>query len=460
MRAVRRVVTLLSLVLGVAALAAPALGAGDHIARLRMTGVIDQVNAAYLDEGISAAADGGASAVIIEIDSPGGDLTSMDDMIKAILNSSIPVITYVTPAGGQAASAATFVTLAGDVAAMAPNTTIGAASVVGGSGQDLGQTLYDKITNSNAAKITDLAKQHGRNATWAESAVRNAVSVSAADAVAMDPPVVDLVADSTTELLAAIDAGKRADGYAFNFKGQPLPPLSALPIRDLSMNLGQSILHILSDPNIAFILFTVGFYGLIAEVFHPNFVSGILGVIALVLAFIGSNSLPLNVGGLLLLLIAVGMFVLELHVTSYGLLTVGGIVAFLLGAFALYTGVNEQQVVSQVSVSPILLVAVLGITLVYFLGFIRALMGMRNRDTFSHPIAGLVGAGGTAQTLIAPTGIAYAGGETWSARSADGEIPAGTPVRVVRVDGLELIVEPGDAQPDDAGNAGKGNGAD
>ena len=459
MRAVRRVITLLALVLGAASLAAPAFGAGDHIARLKMTGVIDQVNAQYIQEGVTAAAEGNAAAVLIEIDSPGGDLTSMDDMIKAILNSPIPVITYVTPAGGQAASAATFVTLAGDVAAMAPNTTIGAASVVGGSGEDLGQTLYEKITNSNAAKIKDLAAQHGRNTDWAEQAVRNAESVSAADAVAMDPPVVDLVADSTSSLLAAIDTGARPDGYPFTFDGQPLPPLSDLPIRDLNMNFGQTVLHILSDPNISFILFTVGFYGLIAEVFHPNFLSGIVGVIALVLAFIGSNSLPLNVRGLLLLLIAVGMFVLELNVASYGLLAAGGVISFLLGAFALYTGVNEDQAVSQVSVSPWLLFLVLAITLVYFFGFVRALMGMRHNRSFPRPITGLLGAGGVAQTLIAPTGIAYAGGEAWSARTANGEIAPGTPVRVVGVDGLELIVEPGDATAEDSEEP-KGNGAD
>jgi membrane-bound serine protease (ClpP class) len=461
---VRRAIAVVALLLGAAAMAAPTMGAGDHVARLRLSGVIDQVNAAYLEEGLATAADTNAAAVIIQVDSPGGELTSMDRMIKAILASPIPVITYVAPAGAQAASAATFVTLAGDVAAMAPNTTIGAASVVGGSGEDLGSTLYEKITNSNAAKITELARDHGRNETWAEEAVREAKSASASEAIGMTPPIVDLVAGSTSELLAAIDEGQRPDGYTMTFHGGPLPPLGSLPIRDLGMNFGQQFLHILSDPNIAFILFTVGFYGLIAEVFHPNFLSGIVGVIALVLAFIGSNSLPLNVGGLLLLLIAVGMFVLELNVTSYGLLTVGGIIAFLLGAFALYTGVSQEQVVSEISVSPWLLVLVLATTLIYFFGLIRALMGMRHRAAFADPTATLVGAGGVAQTLIAPTGIAYAGGETWSARSAKGEITAGSPLRVLRVEGLELIVEPeagtGVAAADESAEAAKGNGPD
>ncbi len=461
---VRRAIAVAALLLGAAAIATPTMGAGDHVARLRLTGVIDQVNAAYLEEGLATAADQNAAAVIIQVDSPGGELTSMDRMIKAILASPIPVITYVGPAGAQAASAATFVTLAGDVAAMAPNTTIGAASVVGGSGEDLGTTLYEKITNSNAAKITELARDHGRNETWAEEAVREAKSASASEAIGLTPPIVDLVAGSTSELLVAIDAGQRPDGYAMTFHGGPLPPLSSLPIRDLGMNFGQQFLHILSDPNIAFILFTVGFYGLIAEVFHPNFLSGIVGVIALVLAFIGSNSLPLNVGGLLLLLIAVGMFVLELNVTSYGLLTVGGIIAFLLGAFALYTGVSQEQAISEISVSPWLLVLVLAITLIYFFGLIRALMGMRHHEAFAHPTEALIGAGGVAQTLIAPTGIAYAGGETWSARSTGGEITVGSPLRILSVEGLELIVEPqaetAPAASDGSTNAAKGNGSD
>jgi membrane-bound serine protease (ClpP class) len=447
MRTLRRIVAVAALVTGIIALAAPALGAGDHIARLRLTGVIDQINAEYIQQGIAAAADSNAAAVLIEIDSPGGELTSMDEMLKAILGSRLPVITYVAPTGAQAASAATFVTLAGDIAAMAPNTTIGAASVVGSGGQELPETLSDKINNSNAAKITDLAREHDRNVEWAEDAVRLSVSASAADAVAMEPPVVDLLAADTTELIAAIDKGTRPDGHAFSFDGQPLPTLSGLPITDLNMNAGQQFLHVLSDPNIAFILFTIGFYGILAELFHPNFFSGPLGALALVLAFIGSNSLPLNIGGLLLILLGIGLLVLELHVTSYGLLTVGGVVCLVLGAFALYTRVDDNQVVS-VQVSPYLVVALLVLTLIYVFGIARALLRMRRQPAApSRPMSALVGAGGLAQTLIAPTGIAYAGGEAWSARSRAGEIPPGTPVRVVGVDGLELIVEPsGDEQ--------------
>ena len=443
MVALRRAAAGAALLLGLASLAMPAAAAGNDIVRLKLTGVIDQVNAAYMEQGIQAAQDSGAVAVLIEIDSPGGELTSMKRILQAILGSRLPVITYVSPQGAQAASAATFITLAGDVAAMAPSTTIGAASVVGSSGEDLPDTLAEKVNNSNAAIIRDLAAAHGRNADWAERAVRSAASSSAADAVAMDPPIVDLVAADDTDLFAQIDRGQRADGRAFDADGKPLPKLSGLAVRDASMNVGQGFLHLLSDPNVAFILFTIGFYGILSELFHPNFFSGPAGGIAIVLAFIGSNSLPLNVGGLLLILLGIGLLVLELTVTSFGLLTVGGVISIVLGAFALWTGVNPEEDAIRISVSPWLLGAVVLLSMVYVFGIVRALLAMRRQPIVPMPITALVGAGGVAQTLIAPKGVAYAGGEAWSARSAGPEIAAGSPVRVVGVDGLELIVEPG-----------------
>lgn len=442
MVALRRAASLVAMLLGLLSLAAPAAGAGDHVARLQLNGVIDQITATYIQEGLTSAADGGAAAVIIEIDSPGGDLKSMDDMLKAILASPIPVITWVAPSGGGAGSAATFITMAGDVAAMAPSTSIGAAAVVGSGGQNLPSTEATKITNFYAAKIRQLAAAHGRNADWAENAVRKAASVGTAEAVAMRPPVVDLLAANTSDLLVAIDKGTRADGYPYRHDGKPLPKLNGLTITDINMNPGQGLLQLLSDPNLAFILFTIGFYGILAELFHPNYVSGTLGAIAIVLAFIGSNSLPLNLGGLILIIIGIGLFVLDLHLPSHGLLTLGGVVCFLLGASALWTGVAPGRESIHVEVSPILIGAILALTLVYFYGLIRALMRMRRQAPIPVPITGLIGANAVAQTLIAPTGIAYAAGETWSARSAGPPIAAGTPLRVVQVKGLELLVEP------------------
>ena len=447
---VRRALAALSVAVGIIALAAPAAADSGEVARIELTGVIDQVNAAYIEEALQVAADDGDAAALIVIDSPGGELTSMDRMLKAILASEVPVITWVAPEGARAGSAATFVTLAGDVAAMAPNTNIGAASVVGGGGEDLPETLGRKVTNDAVARIRQLADAHGRNADWAESAVRDAASISAGDAVSMEPPVADLIAGDTAELFAAIDEGTRADGRAYDFNGEPLTELSGLAITELDMNPGQQFLHLLSDPNIAFLLFTIGFYGIIAELFHPNFFSGILGAIAIIVALIGSNALPLNVGGLLLVLGGIGLLALETVVTSYGLLTAGGIVAFVLGAFALWTGVRPGDFAFTVGVSPWLIVVVVAVGVVYIWILIRALLQMRrNASVANRPVDALVGATATAQTVIAPTGIAYADGESWSARSHDVEIRAGTPLRVIGVDGLQLIVEP-------AGGAGDG----
>jgi membrane-bound serine protease (ClpP class) len=443
---VRRALLALSLALGVAGLAAPAAADGHAIARIEVTGIIDQVNAAYLEEALGVAAEREAVAALLVIDSPGGELTSMDRMIKAILASEVPVIAWVAPAGARAGSAATFLVLASDVAAMAPNTNIGAASVVGGGGEDLPETLAAKVTNDAVARIRDLAETHGRNADWAEDAVREAASVSAPAALAMTPPVIDLVEGNLDDLLAAIDVGERADGRAFTFDGAALPTLSGADVTELEMNPGQQVLHLLSDPNIAFLLFTIGFYGILAELFHPNFFSGTLGAIAIVVALIGSNALPLNVGGLVLVLIGIGLFALESVVASYGLLTVGGVVAVVLGAFALWTGVEPGELRVDVAVSPWIIAIVVAVGLAYAWVLLRAIGQMRRMDGISNPpVAALVGATATAQTTIGPTGIAYAGGESWSARTSAETIRPGTVLRVVGVEGLELIVEPAPA---------------
>ena len=439
-RRLLRVAWWIAVVSGALLLALPARAQDTYILRLRVEGIIDPVNATYVEEGLRTAAGDRAAAVIVEIDSPGGSLSAMDRIIAAMLNSDVPVITYVTPAGARAGSAATFITLAGDVAAMAPSTNIGAASVVDASGGDLGDTLERKVTNDAVARIRELADRQERNADWAESAVREAASIGAAEAVSMEPPVVDILATDTTDLLAQIDAGERADGHAYRFDGEALPRLGGLEVRDAGLNLGQALLHLLSDPNIAFILFTIGFYGIVAELFHPNFFSGTLGALALILAFISSDSLPLNVGGVLLIALGVGLLALEVYVTSYGLLTVGGVVSLVLGAFALYTRVDPGEPI-DLRVHPFLIAFVVGLSLLYVVVVLRMVVQSR-RHSATVPITTLVGASGTAQTEIGPTGIAYSQGESWSARTHGGTIARGEPIRVLAVDGLELIVEP------------------
>ena len=327
---------------------------------------------------------------------------------------------------------------------MAPNTKIGAASIVGGGGEELPETLAGKITNDAVARIRSLANEHGRNADWAESAVRDAASVDANEAVSMDPPVVDILAADTDELFAAIDTGERADGRPYEFNGEPLPPLSGLPITDLEMNPGQEFLHLLSDPNIAFLLFTIGFYGIVAELFHPNFFSGILGAIAIVVALIGSNALPLNVGGLLLVLGGIGLLALEAVVASYGLLTVGGIVAIVLGAFALWTGVAPGEFAFDVGVSPWVIAVIVVVGVAYAWVLVRALMQMRRRrrgEPAGRRARRGIGHGPDAHRTDGDR-LCWRGELVRSQRHRD---RSGTPLRVVGVDGLELIVEPAPA---------------
>jgi membrane-bound serine protease (ClpP class) len=214
----------------------------------------------------------------------------------------------------------------------------------------------------------------------------------------------------------------------------------------IGMNAGQQFLHVLSDPNVAFLLFNIGFIGILAELYNPNFFSGIVGAIAIVLAFIGSNSLPLNVGGLILMAIGLGLFALELVVASHGLLTVAGVIAFVLGAFALYTGVDGTDAI-QIELNPLLI----GLPIVLAVGIValiaRGFVDIRRRPSPTQPMLALVGATGTAATPIAPTGIASAQGESWTARSRRGTIAPGAALTVVGVEGLELIVEPA-AAPD------------
>src|SRR3954471_13914701 len=307
------------------AAALPALAAEStsdpHIDVLTATGTVDNVMATYIEQGVRAAADGGATAVIVTLNTPGGALDSTQRIVSSPLEGRVPTIVWVAPSGGRAASAGTFITLSGNLAYMAPGTNIGAASPVGSGGEDLGGTEGDKIRSYAISKITAIAGERGRNVQWAVSAVDSAVSAPASQAVAMG--VVNGLAATMDDVLAAANGQKVTLGG-----GTPATvDVAGAEVAEQGVNPFQAFLHLLSDPNIAFILFTIGFYGLIFEVVHPNFATGTIGALAIILALIGFGSLPLNVGGLLLIVLGLVLVGLELTVTSHGLLAVGGIVA-------------------------------------------------------------------------------------------------------------------------------------
>jgi membrane-bound serine protease (ClpP class) len=424
---------------GLILLAAGARGAGREVVVLPTTGIVDQVMARYLADGIARAERDDAAAVVIKLNTPGGDLFSTNDIVGTLLEAKVPVIVWVAPAGGFAASAGTFITLASNIALMAPGTSIGAASPVGGQGEDISGTEGDKVRNDAIAKITSIAEARHRNVDWAASAVRDARSSPVSEAVKLG--VVDGTAATLDDVLAF------ANGRQVEVAGQTitLDLTDASPI-ELGMNPFQQFIRLLSDPTIAFLLFSAGSAGIIAELWSPNFVTGILGALALILAFIGLGALPINVGGLLLILLAMVLFGLEVTVTSHGLLGVGGLVCFALGASALFTEPGDPFE-PVVRVAP-LVIAVTTATAAAFLGLV-VWAAVRSRSMVSP--GGIVGTAahlppgsiGVVRRPLEPLGSIHAAGEEWSARSVDGRpLERGVEVRVVSTDGLTLVVEP------------------
>jgi membrane-bound serine protease (ClpP class) len=430
------------LAVGLLAAATGTRGAQPRVVVLPATGVVDQVMAGYIRDGIARAANEGASAVVIRLDTPGGSIDSTREIVKSVLEAPLPTIVWVAPAGSRAASAGTFITLAAHVAVMAPGTNIGAATPVGGQGEDIQGALGEKALNDAVAMITSIAQERGRPVAWAVDTVRKARSSDVDEAVRLR--AVDAKAATMDEVL------RSANGRTVKVAGRSVTlELTGATADEKPMNPLQSFLHLLADPNIAFVLLTIGFYGLLYEVINPNFVTGILGAIALILGFIGLGSLPLNVGGLLLIALAILLFVLELTVTSHGLLTVAGLVCFVLGASALYT--EPGPTAPDVRVEPLVILVMSGATAA-FLGLV-ATAALRTRRM---PAMALGLGGGSGGELAAgtpaevrrpldPFGSVYAAGEEWSARSADNSpLERGTPVRVVRQDGLVLVVERAD----------------
>jgi membrane-bound serine protease (ClpP class) len=411
--------------------------ASPQVVVLPTTGVVDSTMAQYLQSSIAQAEADHAAAVVIKLDTPGGDLASTNDIVGTILEAKVPVIIWVAPAGGFAASAGTFITLSANIALMAPGTSIGAASPISGDGTDIGGTLGEKVKNDAIAKITSIAQARGRNVDWAVSTVRDARSSSAEEAVKLH--AVDGIASTLDEVLAF------ADGKTVTVAGQQVTlDLTGATTTEQGINPFLALFRLLADPTIVGILFTVGSAGLIAELWSPNFVTGILGGLAILLALIAGGSLPLNVGGLLLLLFGMVMFGLEVTVTSHGLLGFGGVVCVALGLSALFTEpVDPFQPVSQVALPVIVVITITGAVfagLIAFGAVSSRRIGRQAPVLVGHAVAGTYG---IVRSPLDPVGSVVAGGEEWSARTADGvRLERGTRVKVINVDGLTLTVAP------------------
>ena len=424
---------------GALLVAAGARGAGREVIVLPTTGIVDEGMARYLADGIARAERDDAAAVVIKLNTPGGSLFATNDIVGTLLEAKVPVIVWVAPAGGFAASAGTFITLAANIAVMAPGTSIGAASPVSGEGQDITGTEGDKVRNDAIAKITAIAEARHRNVEWAVSAVKDAKSSPVSEAVQVG--AVDGMAASLDEVLAF------ANGRQVEVGGKTITlDLTDASPTEVTMNPFLSFIRLLSNPTIAFLLLSAGSAGLIAELWSPNFVTGILGGLAIILAFIGLGTLPLNVGGLLLIVLAMILFGLEVTVTSHGLLGFGGLVCFALGASALFTQPGDPfEPVARVA--PAVIVTTTATAATFLVLVVWA--ALRSRG-----MTAPVGIVGTAATLppgsvgvvrrpIEPIGSIHAAGEEWSARSAHGQaLERGVHVRVVATEGLTLLVEP------------------
>ena len=425
---------LLVLVLGATPLLAQASGP-PQVRVLTIDGVINPLSARYLGRELEDA-EGSAGAVVLRLDTPGGLEPSMRVMVEAILGARLPVVVHVAPPGARAASAGMFLVLAAHVAAMAEGTNIGAAHPVSGGGQQPDTTLVRKMVSDAAALARAIAERRGRNAEWAELAVRRSVSITAREA--LDTGVIDMVVDDLDALLPRLD-GRRVRTAA----GEVVLRTAGARLVERPMNLPERILHAIADPNIAYLLLSIGFIGIIAELYSPGgLFPGITGAIALILAFVALGSLPVNWAGVVLLALGLGLFVTDLATEGVGVLAVGGVVAFVLGSLMLYSPFTPPSpVMPEVRVSSWLIFGVTAGMAALLLLVGRALVRTRHEPVAIGAPA-LVGRVGVAESRLAPHGTVRVDSEVWSAAVEEGAdaIAPGESVEVVGLEGVVLRV--------------------
>lgn len=392
-------------------------------------GVINPVAAEYLHDALALAHSSGAQALIFKLDTPGGLDTSMRLMIKDMTASPIPVIVFVAPSGGRAASAGVFITLAAHVAAMAPGTNIGAAHPVAMGGGEMDNTMKEKVENDAAAYIKSIAEQRGRNVAWAEDAVRK--SVSATEQEALKLKIIDMVAENIPALLKQLNGRKISlSRGVITFSSE------AATLREFPMGTRLELLKALSDPNIAYLLMSIGTIGIMAELYSPGAIlPGIIGAISLILAFYSLQSLPVNYAGALLVILGIVFLLLEISVTSYGVLALGGLAAMTLGGLLL---IKSDAPFMQVSLSFLLPTVITVGALVGTVIWMAAKGGRREPVT---GVEGMIGSIGIAKTDLNPRGQIALHGEIWEAISQT-PIREGEAAEVTSVEGLTVNVAP------------------
>jgi len=389
---------------------------------------ITPASARFMMRAIDDAGDRGAALLVIQLDTPGGLMDSMRDVVKRMLASETPIAVFVAPPGSRAASAGVFITMAAHVAAMAPGTNIGAAHPVN-VGAQMDSTMSEKVTNDAVAYARSIAERRGRNAEWAERAVRESVSLGSTDAVREN--VVDLEAPTVDSLLALID-GREVEVLG----GRVTLRTAGARVEEITPSLRDRVLAVVSNPNVAYILMLIGIYGMIFELSNPGAVlPGILGFICLVLALYSFQSLPLNYAGVLLILFGIVLLILEVKITSHGALTIGGIAALTLGSLML---VRSPSPFVRISLGVIF--AGVATTAAFFLLVVGAGIRAQRRRRVSGR-EGLIGERAVARTPLDPRGQVMIQGELWSAISSS-PVATGSEVIVERVEGLLLRVRP------------------
>jgi len=394
-----------------------------------LSGVISPASSAYILRAITSAEEQNAECLIIKIDTPGGLDESMREITKRILNAKVPIVIYVAPKGARAASAGVFILYSSHIAAMAPGTNVGAAHPVGMGGEKIDTVMANKVTNDAVAYLKSLAKARNRNAEWAEKAVRESASID--DETALKMGVIEFIADDEADLINKID-GCEIKIQEVKRKLQTKDK----PIREISMTLREKLLLILTNPNIAYILLLLGIYGLFFELQNPGMIfPGVVGGICLILGFYALHLLPVNYAGLALIILSAIFFILEVYVTSHGLLSIGGVVSLIIGSLILF---ESDQPFLRVSWEVIMLVVII------IVAFVGLLLFLGIKAQFRKPAAGkegLIGEIGTARTDIdSKGGTVFVHGELWNAVS-ERPIKKDARIKVVGSEGMVLKVE-------------------
>jgi membrane-bound serine protease (ClpP class) len=384
----------------------------------------------YIHDGIQTALQENAECVVIKLNTPGGLLKSTRVIVSDILESKIPVVVYVTPSGAQAASAGVFITLSAHIAAMTPGTNIGAAHPVALEGADT--VMLEKAKNDAAAFIRTISEKRNRNVKWAEDAVRKSLSITETEALKLK--VIDLIASDLTDLLKKIDSLKVIGSF-----GEKVLSTKNAEVVEFEMSIGQKLLRLISDPNIAYILLLIGLYGILFELYNPGSIfPGVIGIISLILAFYALHTLPVNFAGVALIIVGIILFVLETQIVSHGLLTIGGIVSFILGSLML---IRTESALEVFKISYYIIIVLAVLTFLFFSFAIGFGIKAQRRKTQTG-IEGMVGEIGEAITDLNPEGQIRVHGEIWSAIAIDEQkIEENSKVEVVEVHNLKLKVK-------------------